>query len=155
LRRILAWYTGERPENLRFSYTASGKPRLDSAAGGRRIEFNVGHSGQRAVYAIANGRRVGVDIERIVPIAGHEERLSRSWLSEQELAEMSTMDGPGRTRRFYSLWTRKEAYLKARGDGFSLAPDRVRIPLEPAGASFESDFEPGAAQRWSLLELES
>src|SRR5262249_44949076 len=78
-----------------------------------------------------------------------------SWLSEQELAEMSTMDGPGRTRRFYSLWTRKEAYLKARGDGFSLAPDRVRIPLEPAGGSFESDFEPGAAQRWSLLELEA
>jgi 4'-phosphopantetheinyl transferase len=155
LRRILAWYTGERPEHLRFSYSTWGKPRLEPAARGQRIEFNVSHSGQLAVYAIADGRRLGVDVERIVPVTENDERLSRSWLSEQELAEMSTLDVSARTRCFYSLWTHKEAYLKARGEGLSLAPDRVRIPRAPAGGSFESAFESGAAQRWSLRELEA
>ena len=155
LRRILARYTGEQPEDLRFSYAAWGKPRLEPGAGAQRIEFNVSHSGQLAVYAIAEGRRLGVDVERIVPVTGNDERLSRSWLSEQELVELSAMDDSARTRRFYSLWTRKEAYLKARGEGLSLDPDRVRIPSDPIGGSFESAFESGAAARWSLRELEA
>jgi len=154
LRRILARYTGERPEHLRFSYAAWGKPRLEPASRARRIEFNVSHSGQLAVYAIADGRRLGVDVERIEPVTENDERLSRSWLSKQELAEMSTMDTSARTRRFFSLWTRKEAYLKARGEGLSLAPDRVRIPGDSVGESFDSAFESGAAVRWSLRELE-
>ena len=98
---------------------------------------------------------MGIDVERIVPVSENDERLSRSWLSERELVEMSTMGSSARTRRFYSLWTRKEAYLKARGEGFSLAPDLVRIRCDPVGESFESAFEPGAARRWSLRELEA
>jgi len=154
LRRILARYTGERPEDLLFSYGRWGKPRLEPAARAKRIEFNVSHSGQIVLIAFAVGRRLGVDVERILPVAENDERLSRSWLSEQELVEMSTTDASARTRRFYSLWTRKEAYLKARGEGLSLDPDRVRIPCDQVGASFESAFESGAAARWSLRELE-
>jgi len=154
LRRILARYTGERPEDLRFSYAAWGKPGLEPVAGAHRIEFNVSHSGQLALYAVAEGRRLGVDVERIVPVTENDERLSRSWLSERELVEMSATDASARTRRFYSLWTRKEAYLKARGEGLSLDPDRVRIPYDPVGGSFESAFEFGAAARWTLRELE-
>ncbi len=155
LRRILARYIGERPEHLRFFYGPWGKPRLEPAARAQRIEFNVSHSGELALYAIADGRRLGVDVETIVPVTENDERLSRSWLSEQELGEMSTMDASARTRRLYSLWTRKEAYLKARGEGLSLAPDRVRVPRDSVGGSFESAFESGAAQRWSLRELEA
>lgn len=154
LRRILARYTGEEPERLRFAYAAWGKPRLESTAGAR-IEFNVSHCDELAVYAFAAGRQLGIDVERIVPVSENDERLSRSWLSERELVEMSTMGPAARTRRFYSLWTRKEAYLKARGEGFSLAPDLVRFPSDPVGGSFESAFEPGAARRWSLRELEA
>jgi 4'-phosphopantetheinyl transferase len=155
LRRILARYTGERPEDLRFSYAAWGKPRLEPAEGARRIEFSVSHSDELAVYALAEGRRLGVDVERIVPVLENDERLSRSWLSEEELAELSLLDACARTRRFYWLWTRKEAYLKARGEGFSLPPDRVRISGDSVDSPFESAFEPGAARRWTLRELET
>jgi len=153
LRRILALYTGERPEDLRFSYAAWGKPRLEpqTRAGTARLELSVSHSGALAFYAVSEGRPLGIDVERIVPVTENDERLSRSWLSEEELAEMSSLDASARTRRFYSLWTRKEAYLKARGEGLSLDPDRVRT----SGDSFESAFEPEAARRWSLRELEA
>jgi 4'-phosphopantetheinyl transferase len=153
LRRILARYTGERPEDLRFSRATWGKPRLDPRAGtgSDRLEFSVSHSGALALYAVAEGRRLGVDVERIVPVTANDERLSRSWLSEEELAEMASLDASALTRRFFSLWTRKEAYLKARGEGFSIAPDRVRI----SGDSIEAEFEPEAARRWSLRELEA
>lgn len=154
LRRILARYTGERPEELRFSYGEWGKPRLEARGGTGRKEFSVSHSGSIALYAVAEGRRLGVDVEKIVPVTENDDRLSRTWLSEEELAEMSSLDAPARTRRFHSLWTRKEAYLKARGEGFSLSPERVRISSDPGGEPFTSAFEPEAARRWALRELE-
>lgn len=154
LRRILARYTGESPESLCFDYGPWGKPRLVPSDRTVHIEFNLSHSGEMALFAFAQGRRLGVDVERIVRVENDDERLSRSWLSEHELAEMSAMDSSARTRRFYSLWTGKEAYLKARGEGLSLAPDRIRFPHDSVGESFESAFEPDVGSRWSLRELD-
>ena len=147
LRRLLARYTGERPERLRFAAGPFGKPRLDSEPAARRVEFNLSHSGAIALYAFAQGRRVGVDVERVLSIPEDDERLSDLWLSEAELAELAAVDPAARTRSFYSLWTRKEAFLKARGEGLSLAPDRVRVFGERVLS------EPAEADRWSVRDL--
>jgi 4'-phosphopantetheinyl transferase len=153
LRRILARYTGERPEHLLFSYGRWGKPRLEPAGRAKRMEFNVSHSGQIVLIAFASGRRLGVDVEKILPVAENDERLSRSWLSELELSEMSTMDAPARTRAFYSLWTRREAYLKARGEGLSLPPECVEVPCE-SEPPLESLSESPSSRLYSLRNLE-
>jgi 4'-phosphopantetheinyl transferase len=147
LRRLLARYTGERPERLRLAAGPFGKPRLDSQPAARRVEFNLSHSGAIALYAFAQGRRVGIDVERVLSIAEDDERLSDLWLSEAELAELAALDAVARTRSFHSLWTRKEAYLKARGEGLSLAPDRVRIWEERVLS------EPREGVQWFVQEL--
>lgn len=153
LRRILARYTGERPEDLIFSYGRWGKPRLEPAARANPIEFNVSHSGQIVLIAFAVGRRLGVDVEEILPMAENDERLSRSWLSELELSEMSTMDAPARTQAFYSLWTRREAYLKARGEGLSLPPECVEVSGE-SELPLEALSESESSRVCSLRNLE-
>jgi 4'-phosphopantetheinyl transferase len=147
LRRLLARYTGERAEHLRLAAGPFGKPRLDSQPAARRVEFNVSHSGPVALYAFAQRRRVGIDVERVLSIAEDDERLSDLWLSEAELLELAGLDRAARTRSFYALWTRKEAYLKARGEGLSLAPDRVRVFGERVLS------EPPEADRWSVRDL--
>jgi 4'-phosphopantetheinyl transferase len=146
LRHLLARYTGERPERLRFATGPLGKPRLDSQPGGVRVEFNLSHSGAVALYAVAGGRRVGIDVERILSVAEDDERLSGLWLSPAEVGEMSTMGAAARARAFYSLWARKEAYGKARGEGLSLGPDRVRVHGERVS-------EPGDTETWTLREV--
>lgn len=147
LRQILSRYAGGRPERLRLATGPFGKPRLDAQPGSGRVEFNLSHSGGIALYAFAEGRRVGIDVERVLPVEADDERFSGLWLSEAELAEITAMGADDRTRAFYSLWTRKEAFLKARGEGLSLAPDRVRVSREPA---LSDSLE---ANCWSLREL--
>lgn len=146
LRQVLGRYTGQRPEDLRFVCDPLGKPRLDAGGDAARIEFNLSHSGNAMVYAIACGRRVGIDVERIDPVAEDDERMSGLWLTEPELAEMARARDGDRTRAFYRAWTRKEAYLKGRGEGLSFPPHRV-------SATIDSDFA-GAADPWTVRELE-
>jgi len=155
LRRILATYTDTPPERLAFVYGPQGKPGLAAPLRPSAIDFNVSHSGEIALLAFAPGRRIGVDVEIVRPLAADDERLSSLWLSETEWCELAAMDLESRTRAFYSAWTRKEAYLKARGEGLSLAPDRVLLAVagELPQADFESAFEEAANDRWSLNEL--
>ena len=148
----------EHPASLEeeAGFTSGGRlPRLESPQRRPGFEFNVSHSGEIALLAFALGRRTGVDVEIVLPLATDDERLSPLWLSETERSNLAAMDLEPRTRAFYSAWTRKEAYLKARGEGLSLAPDRVQLSVarDPATAAFESAFEQGASDHWSLSEL--
>jgi len=120
LRRLLARYGGaESPERVRLEYGPFGKPRLASADGtATSIEFNASHSGSMVIFVLAR-RRVGVDIETISPVAADDERLSPLWLSDVERAGFAALGDEERTRHFYRLWTRREAYLKGRGCGLS------------------------------------
>ena len=133
LRLLLARYAGERPEALRFGTGPLGKPSLDSASGALSVEFSLSHSGAVVLCAVASGRRVGVDIERIEPVSAGDERLSPLWLTPWELAELAASDDDAdRTRRFYSAWTRREAYLKARGTGVSGVPELALAAPDPS-----------------------
>jgi 4'-phosphopantetheinyl transferase len=117
LRILLGHTLGTRPEQLVFAHGAHGKPEL---AGGmqKELSFNISHSGGLAVFAIVNGYEVGVDIEEIRPVSDIEASAS-IFLAPDELAEFAALPEGGKLERFFTLWTCKEAILKASGCGFS------------------------------------
>lgn len=121
LRTLLGRYLACRPESLIFSHGPHGKPEL---AGGLQagLSFNVSHSGGLAVFAIANGFEVGVDIEEVHPVSDLDATAS-IFLSPDELAEFEALPADAKLERFFTLWTCKEAVLKALGAGFT-APVR-------------------------------
>lgn len=154
LREILSLYVGVPPGLLRFGYNAFGKPELIPAQGDTPVRFNLSHAGGLALYAVAAGREVGVDVEVVrggVPC----EELAASFFSKQEMAALLALPAGDRRRAFFECWARKEAYIKGRGEGLSLPLDSFDVslaPREPAALLATRDDRPGAA-RWSLCEL--
>lgn len=154
LREILSPYAALPPELLRFSYNAFGKPELTCAQGQTDVRFNLSHAGSLALYAVAAGREVGVDIEAVREGVSCEE-LAANFFSRRELAALLALPADDRRRAFFECWARKEAYIKGRGEGLSLPLDSFDVSLapgEPAALLAARDDRPGAAH-WSLREL--
>ncbi len=154
LREILGRYTGAAPQSLRFSYDYYGKPSLSVDAGDTPPRFNVSHSGGVALYAVAAGRAVGVDVERVrEDFAGLD--IAKNFFSPDEVAALSALPAEERAAAFFDCWTRKEAYIKARGQGLSHPLHLFTVSLTPGrpAALLRTDDDPGEAARWSLVEL--
>ncbi|MGF1537028.1 MAG: 4'-phosphopantetheinyl transferase family protein [Elainellaceae cyanobacterium] len=117
LRLILSQYLRCHPEDICFTYSDRGKPFLKRANPDQcSLQFNLSHSQGLAVYAIATQGAIGIDIEciRTVPALT---RLARRYFSPQECASLEPLSGLPQQRRFFELWTQKEAYAKATGEG--------------------------------------
>jgi 4'-phosphopantetheinyl transferase len=156
LREILSLYVGLPPRLLRFSYNAFGKPELTGVAGETRLRFNLSHSGGLALYAVAAGREVGVDVEAMREGVACEE-LAVNYFSRREAAVLHALPEGERRRAFFECWARKEAYIKARGKGLSLPLDSFDVSLapgEPAALLATREDEHGASS-WSLRELDA
>jgi 4'-phosphopantetheinyl transferase len=150
LRAILGGYLNRAPESLSFCYSAHGKPSL----AGDAIRFNVSHSHGIALYAVTRGGEVGIDIERIRTDVEVEEVAER-FFSQGEVAKLRTLSAEKQREAFFNCWTRKEAYIKARGEGLSLPFDQFDVSLalgEPA-ALLGTRPDPSEASRWSLQEI--
>jgi 4'-phosphopantetheinyl transferase len=149
LRRILSTYTLTPPEGLRFVYSQSGKPSLPQESASE-ISFNVSHCRDVALIAVATGRRVGVDVEFIQERPELAE-IALRFLSPAERSVLECLRPPDWNAAFYSLWTRKEAVMKASGAG-------ITAGLETFDASLAL-FEPGPAwcefdgARWVLSDI--
>jgi 4'-phosphopantetheinyl transferase len=152
LRRILADALGTTPAALAFNYNASGKPELDNG-GSRPVRFNVSHSDRYALVAVTTAAAIGVDIEKTRPIPDVL-RLAQTAFSPNELAALAALDAAAREDAFFAGWTRKEAYIKARGDSLRLLGD-FDVALAPGDPvrlkRVEGDTEEPA--RWTLLGL--
>ncbi len=118
LRYLLAGAAGEAPERVILKIGPHGKPFLPSASGAPGLEFNLSHSRDLALIALATGRPVGIDVEwagGASPVDGIARRFfssaEQAWLAEAPVGE--------RRERFFRVWVRKEAYLKGRGEGIS------------------------------------
>ena len=116
LRQILSGYLGRNPQSLRFSYGSAGKPALDGLVD--LISFNLAHSGNWGVCAVVGRGEVGVDVETINPALNYA-NLARRFFSATENQWLCACPEPRRLRCFYRIWTRKEAWLKGKGGGFS------------------------------------
>jgi 4'-phosphopantetheinyl transferase len=112
LRLLLASYLTCDPLGLRFAVNENGKPFLD----GQRVQFNLSHSGDLALIAVAWSRQVGVDVEQVRPMSDLESVAARV-CTPVELATLAGLARPERERAFFAMWTRKEALAKATGEG--------------------------------------
>ena len=154
LRAILGGYLDRVPKCLSFCYGSHGKPALAGDSDGDAIRFNVSHSHGVALYAVTRGREVGVDLERVrVNLAVAE--IAERFFSRREIAMLRTLPIEVQRLAFFRCWTRKEAYIKVRGEGLSLPLDQFNVsqaPGEPAKV-FGTPQDPSATSRWSLQEL--
>ncbi|MGA9393036.1 MAG: 4'-phosphopantetheinyl transferase superfamily protein [Candidatus Sulfotelmatobacter sp.] len=126
LREMLGKYVNRAPGELEFDYGPNGKPSLRTDA---QLQFNISHSQGIALLAFSLGRRLGVDVEFIREIAGEE--ISEHYFSPQEVAELRSLPPPLRDEGFFLCWTRKEAYVKARGEGLHVPLNSFRVTLTP------------------------
>ena len=153
LRNILSRYTGTAPGLLRFSYDAYGKPALSEAVAGR-LRFNVSHSHGLALYAVTAGREVGIDLEFVREDFASLEVAER-FFSPQEVSALRSLQPEERANAFFDCWTRKEAYIKARGEGLSHPLHLFTVSLKPGepAALLSTEDDPRETARWSLREL--
>jgi 4'-phosphopantetheinyl transferase len=124
LREILGWLLGAEPNGLVFSRGVHGKPRLAKPAAGSFLHFNLAHCDSLAVYAVARANEVGIDLERIRPVCETEE-IAAHCFSERERAQWLSLPGESRAEAFFNCWTRKEALLKATGEGIGGKMDQI------------------------------
>lgn len=112
LRMILSRFTATAPDQLEISLTEAGKPYLP----GSEIKFSLSHSRGRIMYAFSCCKEVGIDIQEIYPISSLE-RIVRNYFSKAELEYLDQFQPDQRIERFFGIWTAKESYLKALGEG--------------------------------------
>jgi 4'-phosphopantetheinyl transferase len=149
LRVLLSRYLEQAPAALTFSYSPNGKPALQHPV--NSLHFNLSHSHGWALYALSDGRRLGVDIEYMRPMADAL-NIAQRFFCPREHGILQML--PAETQRiaFFQVWTRKEACLKAYGSGLAHALHAVEVtvaPDEPA-TLVRIDGSADEAARWSL-----
>lgn len=130
LRQLLADYLELRPDVIRFEYSANGKPHIIASQNARALRFNVSHSGGMALIAIGCEHRLGVDVEKIRTDVDTE-ALAERFFSTRERAALHALADELRVAGFYACWTRKEAFLKATGDGLSFPLADFSVTTDP------------------------
>ena len=152
LRSLLGRYLDVAPQDLRFETAAAGKPHL--ASGERLLQFNLTHSGEYVLIAIADGRVVGIDVEEIDDNFDAGE-VATHFFSPSEQRDLETLTGRIKIEAFFACWTRKEAYVKARGEGLSLPLEQFDVSLRPGEPArlIATRPDPAEARRWQLGAL--
>lgn len=125
LRLLLARYLGAEPDELEIRYGEFGKPYLDDGP-----SFNLSHSGPVALYAFAAAGELGIDVE-LDDADLSREHIAERFFSPAEVSVLRSLPAEVQPRAFLTCWTRKEAFIKARGDGLSLALDSFDVTLAP------------------------
>jgi len=142
LRELLGGYLRRAPAEIEFSYGPHGKPFLSPASGSTGLCFNLSHSSGLAVFAFAHERNLGIDVELVRPDYA-EEDIARRYFAVQEVNDLQSLPPEMRDQGFFNCWTRKEAYLKARGMGLRIPLDSFAVSLSPdRPAQFLGGVEP-------------
>jgi len=155
LRTLLARYLNAQPDGLRFSYTDYGKPALDGEHRNSSLRFNASHSHELAVYAFVLDHDIGVDVEYIKPDFATED-IALRYFSRNEVETFTKLAKEEQPPAFFRCWTRKEAYIKAIGEGLSHPLDEFDVTFAPgeAAALLSVQRDPEAARRWSMFDLD-
>jgi 4'-phosphopantetheinyl transferase len=151
-RLLLGHCLGIAGGQLRFEHTEFGKPYLQ---GGPSLGFNLSHSGELILVALARGRTIGIDVERMRADMVEAE-IAQRFFSPRECAALAQLAPDLQCEAFFACWTRKEAYLKARGDGLSLPLDQFDVAFAPGEVPrlIETRHDPAEIQRWTIRALD-
>lgn len=152
LRIMLGRYLNTSAAGIQFHYGSKGKPALAASS---PLHFNASHSGGLAVFAFTAGCEIGVDVEQIRPLPDMQNVAARFFCRE-EAAELMSLTAGQREHAFFLCWTRKEAYIKATGDGLSAPLDDFRVTLQPGQPArfIHIAHDVNAAKEWSLSNIE-
>ena len=156
LRDLLGRYLQTQPGQIRFVYNAFGKPDL-SPEFANRLKFNLSHSAGFALIAIATASNVGVDLEYIQAQSDYTD-IARRFFSAAEVDYLNALPNHLYTEAFFSCWTKKEAYIKACGEGLAIPLNSFSVPLTSDPAHTPVDLYVASkgvvpARRWSLFTL--
>jgi 4'-phosphopantetheinyl transferase len=155
LRRVIAAYLLKAPEQLTFVYSEKSKPSLGGAEFESGLNFNVSHSGGIALFGFTLGRKIGVDIEHI----RHDfetAAIAARFFSLREQEQLAALPLEQRHEAFFRCWTRKEAYIKATGDGLSLPLSQFDVSISPGDQDALLATRPDQleAKQWSLRSIQ-
>ena len=155
LRQVLAGYLAADPKELMFTYSPKNKPALGGAHAESGLTFNVSHSGDIALFAVTRHRQVGVDVEHI----RHDfdtAAIANRFFSSVEQEQLAALPFEQRHDAFFRCWTRKEAYIKATGEGLSLPLHQFDVSFAPHNQNALLATRPDQAEskRWSLRDVE-
>jgi 4'-phosphopantetheinyl transferase len=152
LRVLLGRYLGAAPAEIELAYGEHGKPALAEPRGAPC--FNLSHSGAEAVFAFSASVEVGVDIELLNPERTHL-RVADRFFAPGEARSLRSLPEALQPRAFLHGWTRKEAFIKARGDGLSLPLDSFEVTLAPdeAPAVLRTAWSESEPATWSIVDL--
>lgn len=154
LRLIIGRYLALPPEQIIFTYSEYDKPALAPISGGERLQFNVSHSGGLALMAFCLDAAVGIDVEKQRPL-DDSEQIAEQFFSATEVAVFKSLPARKRNEAFFNCWTRKEAFIKAIGEGLSYPLDAFDVtftPGEPARLLQIQGSETAAAA-WSIYSF--
>jgi 4'-phosphopantetheinyl transferase len=151
LRELLGARSGVRPESVALVTGAQGKPALADPGRGRDLRFNLAHSDEVAVYAFTSGREVGIDVEAVRTLRDTD-ALAAHWFSHSENEAYQALDPRQKLLGFFHCWTRKEAFVKALGEGLSRPLDSFDVSLAPGAAAelLRVEARPGDDRRWHM-----
>lgn len=153
LRLILSKYINIKPENIEFIYSEKGKPSLAQNYNNVGIEFNLSHSGELALYAVTKDKKIGIDVEKIRTNCDVES-IAKRFFCESEYQFISRLPEKEKEKAFYQLWTGKEAYLKATGEGLGGGLDTIELDLESKEIKIAKiKGEEKNVNNWYLYEL--
>lgn len=151
VRTALSHYAEIRPEDWEFSFNSFGRPEVVNINLPCQLSFNLSHCKGLILCAISQNNKIGIDVEKMNP---HQSILdvAKGSFSEREVSEMNNLAPEFRTRRFYEIWTLKEAYIKARGMGLSLPLELFSFHLaenQPIRTTFDPLMEEND-ERWQF-----
>jgi 4'-phosphopantetheinyl transferase len=154
LRLLLGHILDSPADQPRFEYNEFGKPSL-IVGQELPLQFNLSHSGELILIAVTVGRSLGIDVERIRTDLAPE-ILAAQVFSQSEQKSLASLSVHMQYEAFFACWTRKEAYLKGRGEGLSLPLDEFDISFLPDEEPrlLETRHDPAEAGRWTLRALD-
>lgn len=149
LRQILAGCLGVDPHSVEFSTGSYGKPHLVE----ENLRFNLSHSGGLALVAVARDRELGVDIEELRHMDDAEALANRFFSTQESRKLLMAADSASLMRGFFECWSRKEAFIKALGEGLSHPLDSFEVTFFP-DANVDLRLGSGDPGKWTLCNID-
>lgn len=151
LRSLVGKYLEINPAEISFQYNEFGKPGI---ANNTPLHFNISHSQNMALFAFTNNFDVGVDVEFVNPNIEVKD-IAKNFFSKNEIIKLLSLPEEQQALGFFNCWTRKEAFIKAVGEGLSFPLDQFEVSLEPDKPAklLATHWDPKAVSKWSMYSI--